>query len=91
MITAGELKVTIDNFEDLIIGSRTFEVREKNIGIKYGDVVTISECDEVTGEYTRRIAVAEIGITQEIGEHLIMSIDIIHYVDERGVVQYLKD
>jgi len=91
MEAEGELKVTVDNFENLLIQSKTFEVREKNIGIKYGDTITISECDEVTGEYTRRIAVAEIGITQEIGEYLIMSIDIIHYVDERGVVQYLKD
>jgi len=86
-----ELKATIENFEELVIRAKTFEVRKKDIGIKYGDTVTISEYNEVTGEYTHRIAVAEIGITQEIGEYLIMSIDIIHYVDERGVVQYLKD
>jgi hypothetical protein len=86
-----ELKVTVDNFEDLIIQSKTFEVRKKNMGIKYGDIVTISECEEGTGEYTRRIAVAEIGITQELGEYLIMSIDIFHYVDERGVVHYLNN
>jgi hypothetical protein len=91
MITAHELKVTVEGFENLIIQSKTFEVRKKEIGIKYGDTITISECDEVTGEYTRRIAVAEIGITQEVGEYLIMSIDIIHYVDERGVVQYLDN
>jgi len=79
------IRVTQDNFEDLIIGAKTFEVRQKEINIKYGDIISIEEYNEVDNEKTYRFATAEIGVTQTIGRFLIFSINIIGYVNEKGV------
>jgi len=85
------LKVTEDNFIDLLTGAKTFDVREKSIGVKYGDTVVIEEYNEVTDQQTYRLATAEIGVTQVVGEFLVMSIDVVNYVDEKGILHYLTD
>ena len=79
------ISVVQDNFEDLITGAKTFEIRESKLNVKHGDIISIEEYNEITNEQTFRFATAEIGVTQIIGRFIVFSISIIGYVDEKGV------
>jgi len=82
------LRMSESNFNNILTGFKTFEIREKRLGIKQGEVLNIVEYDSRNNE-TYRFAVAEVGYIQEIENMVVMSIEFVKFIDGEGVLHHL--
>lgn len=74
------LKIERPFFEAVVSGEKTFEIRKDDRGFQRGDIVVLSEVDEVTKKFTDRSATATIsyvtGFKQQSG-YVVFSISVI--------------
>ena len=79
-----KLKLVQPFFDDVWIGSKTFEIRKNDRDYKVGDILTLCEYNEVNQKETDRYIVAE--ITYILKEYfsisngfVVMSIDVLQW------------
>jgi len=85
------LYVTECNFEEILNREKTFEIRKVSEGIETGDTVAFIEFDESTGEPAHRYLIIKIGETHKIENNLIMSLILLTFIDDKGIVHDLMN